>query len=369
MQPDTAQLNGGTPSTIPSFPKKGSGGIFIFVVFSLILSVIMLATAGVILLMPAKKTALTTQDQNKQTSLYSGKIKMGVGLWPGNIGFYVAQEKGFFKDLGLDVDIKVYESLAEESKDYQSGEIVGRGNLTLDAIQEAQQGIDHKVILAVDYSNGADGIVASSSIKTFKDIKGKKVALELGTLEEFFFQFALEQNGMTLADVTPVDLDPEKSVDAFVAGDVDVAVTYEPYLTNALAKGNLIYSSKDAPGLIVDNLTFKTDFIESYPETIDLILKGYFKAMHFAEQNPDEAHEIVAKATKDTKENVADQLKKLTLLDERDNKTAFTFSAGIQSIYTNMRKSAEFVEKESDTDQKIDTDKLVEPRFIKQLEE
>lgn len=337
--------------------------IFIFVLWIVVLVALATATYITFIQKPG------VQDEERTTSSLQnvGTINLGVGLWPGNIGFYIADKKGFFRDEGLDVNLKVYESLGEESKDYSEGRLHGRGNLTLDAIKEAQNGINHKVVLGVDYSNGADGIIASSSVKSFKDLKGKKVAFEAGTIEEFFFLYALEQNNMTLKDVVGVDLDPEKSAEALINGEVEAAVTYEPFLSEAKTKtnGNMVFSSGEAQGLIMDILTFKTDFIEQNPEAMQALIKAYYRGLDYVKTNPDESHAIAAEVMKDTKENVAAQLKTLLLLSPEENKTAFTFAPGLQSIYANLRKSSDFLEAQGQGDEKLDVDKMVEPRFVK----
>lgn len=305
------------------------------------------------------------------TKLYPGKITIGYVVWPGYLGLYIAKEKGYFKESGLDVDIKAYPSLSEQFSAYVAVKDQGTTNLTLDAINEANNGLDHKIILAIDHSNGSDGIIAARGIKNFADVKGKRVAFEHGTLEEFFLRYALDHNGLSLADITQIDLNPEKSADAVVAGDADVAVTYEPFMSKAIAKsgGHKIYSSADAPGLITDVLTFHSDFINAYPDTIKALVAAYFKAIQFWKEHPDEANVIIAKYLDTTVDQVLAQVGGVTLLDESDNRTAFTFSTGLDSLYGNMRSIGEFVQEHQQKTgiHKIDTDTLIEPRFVKEL--
>jgi len=315
--------------------------------------------------------ALSSQaDAEAKKPLYSGPITIGAETWPGYLLLFVARDLGYFKDAGLNVEIKRYLALGELSKDYVAGKMQGRANLTLDMVNESLQGLDHKAVLTIDYSNGADAIIAHQAIATLKDARGKKVAYEPDTLEEFFIVWALKEAGLGLTDIQSIAATPEESARKLAAGESDVAVSHEPYLSKILGEGpfHRIYSSADAPGLITDVLTFRTDFLKSYPETVQAIVETYFRALKFFQEHPRKAHEILAKEFGDSPESVARQLQGLKLLDEVDNQTTFTFSGGLQSLYGNLRQIGEFVlSHRAKASLPLDTDQLVEPRFIRQV--
>jgi len=298
------------------------------------------------------------------------KVVFGMTKWPGYMPLYIAKDQGYFDDAGLNLEIKTYDNLGDLSKDYREGKIQGRANITVDAIDESYQGLDHKIILVSDSSNGADAIVGRDSVKTFAAMKGKKVAFEHGTLEEFFLRYALEQNDMSIEDIKGVDLSPEDSVTALLRGEVDVAVTHEPFLTVARKQENIhvLYTSKNAPGLITDILTFRSDFLDKNHEWVQAFVQAYFKGYDFYKTNPNEGIAILAKNLGVSREEVVGQLRGLSLKDLRDNRTAFTFAAGLQSLYGNLRQTNEFVRViRSSPTGLIDTDAIVEPKFIRGL--
>lgn len=313
----------------------------------------------------------TTTTTTTTERLYPGKVTIGHVPWPGYLGLYVAIDKGYFADAGLDVEIRSYASLADASRDYQEKKIQGKANLNSEAIQEAYQGLDHKVVLVIDHSNGADGIIASRKIADLSALKGKRVAFEVGTLEEFFLHHALDAYSLDIKDIVSINLNPEKAAEALVSGSADVAVTYEPYMSRALNEsgGHLIYSSADAPGLIVDMLTFHSDFVRQYPDTVERIIKAYFKAFQFWKEHPEEAHVILAKHLGITPDDAKKQLEGVRLLSLLENKTTFTFSAGVESLYGNMRQTAEFIKviQGATSTRMIDSDTLIDPSFIKNL--
>src|SRR3989344_4584222 len=111
------------------------------------------------------KQIFSLQAVKPQTEkFYQGKITIGYTFWPGYGALYLASDKGYFKEAGLDVEVKPYDSWTALSQDYVAGVIQGKANLTLDAISEAYDGLDHKIVLAIDHSNGSDGIIANSQI-------------------------------------------------------------------------------------------------------------------------------------------------------------------------------------------------------------
>jgi len=298
------------------------------------------------------------------------KIILGAETWPGYLPLFVARDKGYFRELGLNVEIKRYPGLGELSKDYVAGKMQGRANLTLDAVNEFLQGLDHKIVAVIDHSKGSDAIWARDDLKTVMDFRGKKVAFEFDTLEEFFITWVLKQHGMSVSDIVPVFGDPEKAVRMLLAGEADVAVSHEPYLSR-LAKSehfHRVFSSADAPGLVTDILTFRTDFVEAYPKTVEAILRAYFKGLTFWKEHPEEACAIVAREFGDTPDGIATQLKGIKMLDEHDNQIAFTFAAGLKSLYGNMRQIGRFVLEHSAVNSpSINTDDLIERRFVQKM--
>jgi NitT/TauT family transport system substrate-binding protein len=155
------------------------------------------------------------------------------------------------------------------------------------------------VILATDISSGGDGVLTRSdrNIGSVEDLKGKKIGLRLNTPSHFLLDYLLQQNGMSEDDVTLVDLSPEHAAAAVVAGDVDVAVTWNPYLAQAAEdpKVDILVTSKDTPGLIADVLVMRKDVLASNPEACQGLVRAWNKAVEYQKANPDEAAAIMAK--------------------------------------------------------------------------
>src|SRR5207253_2486605 len=93
-------------------------------------------------------------------------------------------------------------------------------------------------VFPIDASVGGDGILAKSTIKTVQDLKGQKVAVNQGSVSEWFLAQVLKKNGLSLSDVTEQNMKSGEAGAAFVAGQVDVAVTWEPWLSKAKARAD-----------------------------------------------------------------------------------------------------------------------------------
>ena len=83
---------------------------------------------------------------------------------------------------------------------------------------------------------------------------------------------------------------------AFVAGAVDACVTWEPWVTNAKekGKGNVLTTSRDKPGLLVDSFVVRKDFMSTKPEVVKAFMLGWFDAIEYWKENPDEENKIMA---------------------------------------------------------------------------
>lgn len=236
-------------------------------------------------------TALTGSAGTDQTT-----FRFSVNTWVGYAPFFLAQEKGFFAEEGIDAEIVVIEDVAQRKNALTSGRLDGAAD-TVDALPlYIDQGVPGTMVAQLDVSDGADGIVAVDGITSIADLKGKKIAVQRNFVSEAFLNYALIDAGLSPSDVTPVDMEGGAAGAAFVAGSVDAAVTFEPWLTNASERegGHLLASSRDYPGAIVDVLFIHPEYLQSNPEAVRGVLRAWFRAVEFAKTNPDEAYAIMA---------------------------------------------------------------------------
>ena len=150
-------------------------------------------------------------------------------------------------------------------------------------------------------SAGGDGIIARREIRSIQDLKGKRVAVLRGSVAEFFLSVLLRDAGLSERDVQIVNMKHGDAGAAFVAGKVDAAVTWEPWLSKGKTAphGHLLIDSSQTPGLITDVMVFRRDVIESRAREIQGVVGAWQRAVAYWEKSPVESNAIMARGVGD----------------------------------------------------------------------
>jgi NitT/TauT family transport system substrate-binding protein len=243
----------------------------------------------------------------------AGSAKIGTVIWIGYGPYYVADALDLYKKSGIKVTLQVFSDPALIPPAIEGGSVDG-GMLTYDqVIGQVAKGSTQRVVSPIDYSAGGDAIVSSVDIKKVTDFKGKKVGYNPLSPSDFLLSYALKVNKMTEKDIVPVNMTPEAIPAAMASGAMPVGVTYEPNVSQITAleggkKFHVVYSSKDAPGLITDVMVFKKEVIKAKPELVKALIQGYIDGLDYMKKNPDKAAEIIGKAIGVTAAEVKEQL-------------------------------------------------------------
>jgi len=255
-------------------------------------------------------------------------VTIAHSTWVGYGPLYIARDKGFFKQNGVDVDLVVMEDPKERFPTLMADRIQMIASTVDTALLYLKKPTDFQYVVAIDDSNGGDGIVAKKDITSVADLKGKHVGVSEGSVSEFYLNVLLSKAGLKESDLNTVNMTAADAGGAFVAGRVDAAVTWEPWLSRGKATsfGHLLTDSSKTPGLITDVLIVKTDWAKSHQKEIAAIVKSWNEAVAFYEQHPDEAIPIMAKGVggwlKDPKD-FKDTLSGIKFYDEAANKVFF----------------------------------------------
>ena len=241
-------------------------------------------------------------------------LALATVVWIGYGPFYVAESLDLFKKYNLKVSLQVFNDPALIPAAIASGAVDG-GMLTYDqVVGQVAAGRAMKVVMPIDYSNGGDAIVADSSITKVADFKGKKIGYNPLSPSDFLLSYALKTVNLSEKDISPVSMTPEAVPAAMASGALPIGVTYEPSLSQILGQGGgkkfkVIFSSKDAPGLIADVLVFDEKVIKAKPTEITGVMKAYLDGMAYMKAKPDEAARIIGKfmgvSAKEAKEQMS----------------------------------------------------------------
>jgi NitT/TauT family transport system substrate-binding protein len=225
------------------------------------------------------------------------EVKVGLSDWPGWVAWYIAEEKGFFKKYGADVKLVWFPTYTDSISALSAGQLDANSQTWSDTMAPLAMGVPLKAILVNDNSAGNDALMVSPKIEGFKDLKGKKIALEEFSVSHFVLVTALAKNGMSQSDVKVVNLSAGDAAAAFMAGRVDAAVVWNPWINQiqTSGKGKALFTSKDMPGLIPDLLVAQEKSIATKRKDFIGMIKAWYDVEKFIRTNPDEAAKIMAK--------------------------------------------------------------------------
>jgi NitT/TauT family transport system substrate-binding protein len=215
-------------------------------------------------------------------------LRIGTNVWIGCEPLYLARELGKL-DPAM-VQLVEYPSASEVMRAYRNQAIDGMVISLDELFGLAVDGLEPRIILVVDISNGADVVVGRRGMKTMKDLKGKSVAVESSALGAFVLSRALAINGMQAGDVNVVHLESNEQPSAFEKDQVDGAVTFDPYRGQFLRAGaKVLFDSSQIPGEIVDLLAVRASVLERQPKAVDALLTGWFGALDYMKKDPKDA--------------------------------------------------------------------------------
>src|SRR5918995_331582 len=253
------------------------------------------------------------------------KVAVGISGWTGFAPLTLAKEAGIFAKNGLDVSIKKIPQ-ASRHLAIASGDIQCAATTVETWVVWNANGVPAKQIFQLDKSYGADGMAVRSDIAAIKDLKGKTVAASApGTAPYFTLAWFLKKNGLSVKDVRVVNLEPGPAAQAFIAGQNDAAMTYEPYLSSVRAApqaGKIIATTLDYP-MIMDTFGCTPKFLDDNPKAAKALADSYFEALDMINKEPAKAYEIMGADVKQTGEAFGNSAKFLRWQDREANKKFF----------------------------------------------
>ena len=281
-------------------------------------SFIVIAAAAVAILSVASPSSAQQQQPPKVVLAMSG--------WTGFAPLTLAREKGIFKKNGVDFEIKKMPTQARHAA-MAAGEVQAISTTVDTHITYVAANVPVTQVLVLDSSTGGDGILVKGTIKSFADLKGKTVAVDNpGSVSNFWFNYLLKKNGMSMKDVKSSNMGPQPSANAFAAGQFDAAVTYEPYMSGALKEvkdGRILISSKETPGIIIDTVAFQPEFIKQNPKAVKAVVDSWFEALELIKKEMAESNKIMGADVKQSGEDFAKSSALVTWYDRKMNQDYF----------------------------------------------
>ncbi|MGA2936701.1 MAG: ABC transporter substrate-binding protein [Syntrophobacteraceae bacterium] len=237
------------------------------------------------------------QKAERETRIAPIKLTLAVEPAPFSGLIAVADQKGFFKQAGLDVTIKPYPSGLESLEAMLRGEAEIATAADIAFASQLNKDPSLRVIASIGLTVG-NQIVARKdrNIREPSDLKGKTIGYSPSTVSDYFLYAFLLTNHLSPYDMTAVSIPPARQVEAVVAGEVDAVSAFEIYAF--VAKGQLGENAVcwDSQSNLAYQwlLATREDYTKS-PEAIKRLLKALMMAEDFVLTNEDETKDIISK--------------------------------------------------------------------------
>lgn len=300
-----------------------------------------------------------------QAAAAAKSMVIALPTWTGYGPLFLAKEKGFFSKYGLDVQLSVTQDLSTRKQALAAKRVDAMATALDVQVTVAAAGIPLKVVWALDDSFGGDGILAKNDIKTISDLKGKRIAFLRGSTSHFLLLTALDSAGLSEKDIIPVNMTAGDAGAAFVAGRVDAAVTWEPWLTKGSSgAGHVLVSTKDFPGVIADSISFHADYVKNNPDAVAGFVKAMKDTMEYWKKNPDEGIEIMAKGLGISVDEFKATMEGLKFFDYDDNLAFFGTPEAPGPIFTTMQNALDFYSELGIIPSKPKASEIIDSQFL-----
>lgn len=246
-------------------------------------------------------------------------MRIGIDPWPGYAPFHLARHLGVLPE--KDFRLVEFSATSESSRSFRNGVIEATCSTLDDALRAHHSDLDVVIVLVLDESKGGDVLLARPGIASLAELKGRRVAVDVGSVSALLLARALEHGGLAPTDVNLVYLPIDRHVAAFRAGEVDAAATYEPARTKLLELGAVdLFNSRKIPGEIVDVLIVRRDYFTRHPARVAALRQAWFASLEHFRRARGESLEIMAARIQSRRSELEASLEGVALADEALNR-------------------------------------------------
>jgi len=223
-------------------------------------------------------------------------IRIGIHQCTGHEHLFIAKKQGFFKQAGLDVELVELSSLTEVRRAFERGKVDGMASTLIEVLEAFKySGKIAQPVLIIDYSNGADEILGSTKINTIKELNGKKIGVESGSLSTYLVSRALEMNDIKSSEVVIMPMELHDMPTALKTGKVDAITSYPP-TSVAIKKQmgvNVLFDSSTIPNEILDVIAINKEVLAKNPELQKQLLQTWKLTLDYTRNYSEEAYNIL----------------------------------------------------------------------------
>lgn len=327
-----------------------------------------------------KQSASVDYDENGNVMNVNTENDVAINLsldeWIGWKSILDAEKTGIYDDLGIDVNISVINDATQSSNALIKGDLnavgytINRTAFLSNKFSEA--GVDVVMPFITNYSNGGDGIIAKSNIKSVNDLVDAKIGVpefsEAQTLVVWFVNNSdlSQKDKDKIIDNLILFATPDEAAKAFFAGQVDVAATWEPYLTQAknMTDCHILFDTSSSKSLVMDGILFRKDFADKNPEVVEKFIQGALMASDMYDTEFDAIRNMMPMFSTASNEDIVANCASAKLTTWKDNKDLLNETA--KDIFTDMCAIWESIGEETNV-KLVDT--LFDDKYVDNISE
>lgn len=240
-----------------------------------------------------KKVDSNSENKSENTNT----INLSLDEWVGYAtilqanGGLTTQPGSIYDQLGIKVNINIINDATQSSNALIKGELDGAGytinRLAFLSSKFSGANVDVVMPYITNYSNGGDGIIALSSINTIEDLVDARIGVPQFSESQAMIVWFVNQSNLSQEDKDKIINNlilfetPDEAAKAFFAGKIDVAGTWQPYLTQAenMTDSHILFSTANSTKLIMSGVIFRDDFAKKNPELVCKFIDGTLQAI------------------------------------------------------------------------------------------
>lgn len=240
-----------------------------------------------------KKADSNSENKSENTNT----INLSLDEWVGYAtilqanGGLTTQPGSIYDQLGIKVNINIINDATQSSNALIKGELDGAGytinRLAFLSSKFSSANVDVVMPYITNYSNGGDGIIALSSINTIEDLVDARIGVPQFSESQAMIVWFVNQSNLSQEDKDKIINNlilfetPDEAAKAFFAGKIDVAGTWQPYLTQAenMTDSHILFSTANSTKLIMSGVIFRDDFAKENPELVSKFIDGTLQAI------------------------------------------------------------------------------------------
>lgn len=261
-------------------------------------------------------------------------------------GGLTTQPGSIYDKLGIKVNISIINDATQSSNALIKGDLDAAGytinRTAFLSTKFKESGVDVVMPFITNYSNGGDGIIAKSTITTVEDLVGAKIGVPQFSEAHTLVVWFVNQSDLSQEDKDTIINNliffetPDEAAKAFFAGQIDVAATWEPYLTQTknMTDAHVFFSTASSSSLVMDGILFNKEFADSNPEVVQKFIQGALMASDLYKTDLTTIKTVMPMFSTATDEDIISNCESAKLTTWKDNSDLLNGTA--KTIYVDM---------------------------------